>query len=108
MDSVFGGIEIIPDPSLVEHKQIRFPRTKNRRIRKKWRKRPGNWATVPKAEFFKMKLPAVMWGGPFLPQSGEVSRWSESEMGQAFREVYVAHPHLIAKLDRRIGNGLNQ
>jgi hypothetical protein len=28
------------------HRQVRFPRSKKSRIRKKWRKRPENWETT--------------------------------------------------------------
>ena len=31
-----------------EHRQVRFPRSKRRRIRKKWSKNPRNWRTTIK------------------------------------------------------------
>ena len=31
-----------------EWKQVRFPRSKKKRIRKKWRKDEGNWRLVPR------------------------------------------------------------
>ena len=41
MDDVYGGFRIIESTRLVE--QFRFPRTKKRRIRKKWAKRSQNY-----------------------------------------------------------------
>jgi hypothetical protein len=42
----FSGIEIIADPYCPKtiSVQVRFPRSKRSRIRKKWRKDPKNWA----------------------------------------------------------------
>lgn len=36
-----GGIKIITDPLMVE--QFRFPRSKGKRIKLKWKKRPANF-----------------------------------------------------------------
>lgn len=36
-----------PEPSLVDLRQYRFPRSKSKRIRRKWSKRLENWKTVP-------------------------------------------------------------
>ena len=43
-------------------KQIRFPRSKKRRIRKKWAKRPENWTaySVPWATVYRMDDLLVM------------------------------------------------
>jgi len=41
------GIKVLVDDLLgVRQEQFRFPRTKNRRIRRKWAKRPENLRTV--------------------------------------------------------------
>lgn len=40
-------LRIQTSPYLTERRQVRFPRSKTRRIRKKWAKRPGNFATRP-------------------------------------------------------------
>ena len=36
-----GGIKIITDPKMVE--QFRFPRSKSKRIKNKWQKKPTNF-----------------------------------------------------------------
>lgn len=41
-----NGIQIREDPSLVEHKQFRFPKSKKKRIQKKWLKKTCNWKTI--------------------------------------------------------------
>lgn len=43
----FGGIRLYANQHLVERRQVRFPRSKKRRIRKKWAKRASNWAVRP-------------------------------------------------------------
>jgi hypothetical protein len=40
--------EIIESDEAVQQKQFRFPRTRNRRKRNKWAKRPENFQAIPK------------------------------------------------------------
>lgn len=39
---------------LVERKQVRFPRSKRRRIRKKWSKRMENWRESPSPYIYQL------------------------------------------------------
>jgi hypothetical protein len=51
----FGvGLNVIRSPhvNVVERVQVRFPRSKRARIRKKWAKRPCNWRTMEKEQAF--------------------------------------------------------
>lgn len=41
------GFRLIPDERLVIARQIRFPRSKRRRIRRKWARRPANHLFSP-------------------------------------------------------------
>lgn len=53
----FLGVPVVRNrsmPALQEWKQIRFPRSKRARIRKKWRKRQENWGFVAKPPVFYM------------------------------------------------------
>ena len=46
---IFNGFKIIPHPMLRPYlvsKQFRFPKTKKKRIRKKWAKKPENYKMV--------------------------------------------------------------
>ncbi|MFA7254090.1 MAG: hypothetical protein WC107_06085 [Patescibacteria group bacterium] len=43
----FGHLAIVPSLLLSERVQVRFPRSKRTRIRRKWAKRAKNWRTVP-------------------------------------------------------------
>jgi len=43
----FTGYQILESNIMTEYKQVRFPRSKKKRIQKKWRKRPANYAHVP-------------------------------------------------------------
>lgn len=43
---------IIESDHLIERIQVRFPRSKKNRIRKKWAKRTENWVTIPRQEVF--------------------------------------------------------
>ena len=44
---LLADARIVVSPMMCDRKQIRFPRSKKRRIQKKWRKRPGNWVNIP-------------------------------------------------------------
>lgn len=46
-----SGIRIIESPHAVIREQIRFPKSKKKRIRKKWAKRECNFRTVPMVYF---------------------------------------------------------
>ena len=45
--SEYTGITIMSDPHVMVRKQTKFPRSKRRRIRKKWSKREKNYSLVP-------------------------------------------------------------
>lgn len=47
----FGGFQIIESQSMTETYQFRFPRSKKKRIKKKWQKRPINFKTRPRKDF---------------------------------------------------------
>lgn len=41
------GPEVVVDPRLGrQYRQVRFPRSKRKRVRKKWRADPSNWSWV--------------------------------------------------------------
>lgn len=44
--NIFSGFSIVIHDRPVGRKQIRFPKTKKRRIRKKWTKRPENFKNL--------------------------------------------------------------
>ena len=44
---VLGGLRIVETPFLTVRKQVRFPRSRKRRIQKKWRRNFKNWGDVP-------------------------------------------------------------
>ena len=44
-------MQIIESPHLTITKQFRFPKSKRRRIRKKWQKDSKNFRTVPRTDF---------------------------------------------------------
>ena len=48
------GIRIIPDSNMVERIQTRFPRSKKKRVQKKFRKDAKNWATKPMMMCYQM------------------------------------------------------
>lgn len=67
-----GGARVYrADPIRV---QVRFPKSKKRRIRKKWAKRPENWAiqdVVPPGTVYLVRDPGALFAPPdFRP------RWS--------------------------------
>ena len=73
------GVPLISNPVLVKEvepaRQVRFPRSKKRRIRKKWRQDSANWepaVKLPDPDLYRMTL----WG----------------------RECFVGHPATVARL----------
>jgi hypothetical protein len=55
--------------------QFRFPRTKKRRIRNKWKKRPENWRSKT-GQAYKMETPQ---GGDLVIVSEDVKRQLDSQ-----------------------------
>ena len=58
--SMLYGLRVVTDIWMTEHKQVRFPRSKKRRIRKKWAKRPENWRSVPQDKAYQIGDTLVM------------------------------------------------
>lgn len=56
IDQIPFGVEfkILEDPMMADRVQFRFPRTKKRRIRKKWSKRPENYKIVPWPKVYRI------------------------------------------------------
>jgi hypothetical protein len=50
----FTGLKIFPDRYMTERKQVRFPRSKKIRIRRKWAKNLKNWGEVPSTKIWRM------------------------------------------------------
>ncbi len=48
----FHGFKITESPTLVIRYQYRFPKSKRRRIRKKWRKNLDNWRTKVDPQYY--------------------------------------------------------
>lgn len=48
------GLPFYTQDLLIRRRQVRFPRSKRRRIRKKWRKNPKNWITEPDPNVYLM------------------------------------------------------
>ena len=61
MFRTLNGFRIVVDASMCEHKQVRFPRSKKKRIRKKWRKDiKRNWAKSPDLKVYQIGDALVM------------------------------------------------
>ena len=50
-----SDIRLIPSNLLTLETQVRFPKSKKRRIRKKWTKRLTNWGEVPSPSAFMLE-----------------------------------------------------
>lgn len=83
------GVEVCECPHMVEgSQQFRFPRTRKRRIRKKWAKDTGNWRRAPMMSVLQLgnrfychpvvaaKLRRQIQGSPmtYLEESTPISR----------------------------------
>lgn len=62
LNPLFGGTPIIVDEKIGEPRrvQVRFPKTKKWRIRKKWAKRSRNFRTFVDPKFYMMTHPYTM------------------------------------------------
>lgn len=56
-------MNIISNHNLVIREQVRFPKSKKRRIQKKWTKDPRNWRTRPDTAIYRINDP---WRGEVL------------------------------------------
>lgn len=53
------GPRFIADPALTEYKQVRFPKSKRKRIQKKWRKCLSNYAHVPSEAVYQVGFDVI-------------------------------------------------
>jgi len=49
-----AGIKVFVDPHLQDRIQFRFPRSKKKRIRKKWAKQERNYKRIPSKSIYKI------------------------------------------------------
>lgn len=54
LSSPFTGIKLVADPWMFDRVQFRFPRSKKKRIRKKWAKDQKNYKNVPWDKVYKI------------------------------------------------------
>ena len=54
------GLRIVTDSMMSKRIQFRFPRSKKRRMRKKWTKNQKNWKTIPLDTIYRMGDTLIM------------------------------------------------
>lgn len=54
----YNGLNV-KEHDLTEYQQVKFPRSKKRRVRKKWKKNFSNWGTAPSSEVFAIDEDAM-------------------------------------------------
>lgn len=59
---------VIINEHLVNWKQIRFPKSKKKRIRKKWEKQRKNWLAIPEPDVFIDKVKQVVYAHPITAE----------------------------------------
>ena len=57
---LFCGLQVTTNPHMTERIQTKFPRSKKRRIRKKWSKNQKNWTTRPVDKVYQMGNTLIM------------------------------------------------
>jgi len=62
------GMPVIINEHLVNWKQIRFPKSKKKRIRKKWEKQHKNWQATPEPDVFIDKVNQVVYAHPITAE----------------------------------------
>ena len=54
------GLKVITDIYMVDRKQVKFPRSKKKRIRKKWAKNQDNYRWIPWDKVYQMGDTLIM------------------------------------------------
>lgn len=65
LPSCLDGIRVMSTPWMCDRIQTRFPKSKKKRIRKKWAKNPKNYSNVPWKKGYVVDDP-LFGGGPIL------------------------------------------
>lgn len=60
---MLGDLRIIEAPHMTVREQVRFPKSRSRRIRKKWSRDPRNWSERPDPTIYFVNLESA-FGGP--------------------------------------------
>jgi len=80
-----GGMKIVASSFLTKNVQVKFPRSKKKRMRKKWSRNLKYFKSVPdETSFYIVDLQALS----FLPSAGMKKE-----------KMIVAHPNIIAKIE---------
>jgi hypothetical protein len=53
MDSLYG-FQVFPCHYMFDRKQVKFPRSKKKRMIKKWRKQPKNYKIIPQEKVIQI------------------------------------------------------
>ena len=54
MPNMFDGLKLVSDHHMADRKQVTFPRSKKRRIRKKWAKQAKHYKWIPWDTMYRM------------------------------------------------------
>lgn len=68
----FMGLEVLPSPYMTEYTQVRYPKSKRKRIQKKFRKDASNWDSLPSRKIMRMGRTLVMHPQTLLKLQEEV------------------------------------
>lgn len=94
---MFGGLEVVLDTQLgLTRKQVRFPRSKRKRVRKKWRRDPRNWVSA-------YEEPIVYEIRPPAPVAGEGWWFARGLLGS--RPMLICNPPGKRLIEQAIAMG---
>lgn len=81
---VHSGLKIVTSPHLPRFKlvQFRFPKSKRKRIRMKWAKRPENFKQVPSHTMYRMGDTVVVHPDDLSKIKAEVARQQSERMNK--------------------------
>ncbi len=68
------GLDIIADPNMTERRQVRYPRTKKQRIRRKWAGRQENYRSFPSRESLQIGRRIYMHPARFEELRNEIAK----------------------------------
>lgn len=79
------GIRVIFDRHMTERVQVRFPRTRKKRVRRKWAKRPGNYRERPLKVAYRVEGTILVHPDYFREWCGEHSLEVDGGPGDLLR-----------------------
>lgn len=68
------GVRVLLDECLLDRRQLRFPRSKKKRMRRKWEKNKRNWGVVPSGDVLAFNGAVLMHPATFRKLKAKIAK----------------------------------